>query len=166
MLGMLVLVIAVLGTMGSITSSAILGEATMETSQAYRAAENLIERLVGMPLSQVFQRYNDDPTDDLSGVGLDPGANFAVVGLDPLDGDADGFPGRVFLPAAAASPGDLREDLVDADLGMPRDLNADGVIDTANHSDDYLILPVRIRVEWKGRGGPRFVEMETVLGAR
>lgn len=54
MLGMLVLVIAVLGTMGSITSSAILGEATMETSQAYRAAENLIERLVGMPLSQVF----------------------------------------------------------------------------------------------------------------
>ncbi len=163
---MVVLVVAVLGTLGSITSSAIMGEATMETSQTYRAAQSLIERLAGMPLDQVFYRYNADTTDDPAGVGLDPGANFAVVGLDPLEGDADGFPGKVFLPESAGAPGVLREDLVDADLGMPRDLNADGVIDAADHSSDYLILPVRVRVEWYGIGGPRFVEMETVLGAR
>lgn len=166
MLGMLVLVVAVLGTLGAITSSAIMGEATMETSQAYRAAQSLIERLAGMPLDQVFFSYNADTADDLAGVGLDPGANFAVVGLDPLQGDADGFPGQVILPASAGAPGVLREDLVDADLGLPRDLNADGVVDAADHSGDYVILPVRVRVEWNGTGGPRFVEMETVLGAR
>jgi hypothetical protein len=58
---------------------------------------------------------------------------------------------------------ELREDVVDAGLGMPRDLNLDGVIDALDHSGDYRILPVRVLVEWTGMSGNRTHRLETVL---
>ena len=58
----------------------------------------------------------------------------------------------------------LREDVVDERTGMPRDLNGNNVIDTANHSSDYLILPVRVKIEWKGSSGARRFEIDTQLG--
>lgn len=50
---------------------------------------------------------------------------------------------------------ELREDTVDPNLGMPRDLNGDGVIDGLNHASDYVILPVRIEVKWSESGADR-----------
>ena len=43
------------------------------------------------------------------------------------------------------------------------DLNADGVIDGDDRSDDFVILPVRIRVRWRGVTGLRFYDVCTVL---
>jgi hypothetical protein len=60
--------------------------------------------------------------------------------------------------------GRLCEYVTDMGLGMPRDLNGDGAVDTADHSLDYVILPVRVRVTWQGVGGARTVETSTVLG--
>ena len=51
----------------------------------------------------------------------------------------------------------------DAQLGMPRDLNGDGAIDSENHAKDYLLLPVCIRIEWRGLTGDREYELHTVL---
>jgi hypothetical protein len=60
----------------------------------------------------------------------------------------------------------LREDVVDAALGMPRDLSGDGVVDGLNHAGDYSILPVRVRVEWSGARGDETFELETILCRR
>ena len=57
----------------------------------------------------------------------------------------------------------LREDIKDASLGMPRDLNGDGVIDSENHAGDYVLLPVKVRIDWKGITGERSFEVCTVL---
>jgi len=57
----------------------------------------------------------------------------------------------------------LREDVVDNALGMPRDLNGDGVVDTNDHSLDYRLLPVRIRFDWTGKGGRSTLEIKTLL---
>jgi hypothetical protein len=46
---------------------------------------------------------------------------------------------------------------------MPRDLNGDGVIDALNHADDYLILPVTLRLEWRGAAGNARQDYHTVL---
>jgi len=58
---------------------------------------------------------------------------------------------------------ELREDYVDEELGMPRDLNGDSIIDAEDHKEDYILLPMVIRVEWAGRHGPRTYEIHTML---
>jgi hypothetical protein len=60
-------------------------------------------------------------------------------------------------------PEQLREDVVDAGLGMPRDLDGDGVIDGADHEANYTLLPIRVRVQWRGVSGVRTFDLETVL---
>ncbi len=166
LLASLVLVIAILGTMSSITSSAVLGDASLETTVAYKAAQQQMERLKATAFANVFTEFNGDPTDDVGGNGTAPGANFAVAGLDPQRDDAAGMVGVILLPVSDAQPGRLIETFVDDQMGMPRDLNVDGVVDAADHSADYFILPVRVRIEWRGLSGNRTIELNTILSGR
>jgi hypothetical protein len=57
----------------------------------------------------------------------------------------------------------LREDFVDANLGMPRDLNGDSIVDNKDHSEDYILLPVHIRIEWQGSNGRRWLDVYSML---
>jgi hypothetical protein len=63
----------------------------------------------------------------------------------------------------------LREDVVDARLGMPegepRDLNLNGEFDD-DVTNDYVLLPVRLILEWVGAGGERSYELDLVLVQR
>ena len=47
--------------------------------------------------------------------------------------------------------GALREDVFMPELGLPMDLNGDGVIDAQNHALDYKVLPVTIQLRWARR---------------
>ena len=80
----------------------------------------------------------------------------------PLTHDPDGMAGRIVMPALVGVPGELREDLNDADLGLPRDLSGDGIWDADDHSVDYQLLPVRVLIEWKSKSGNRLVELNDV----
>ncbi|MFI5402085.1 MAG: hypothetical protein ACHQ1G_04040 [Planctomycetota bacterium] len=87
--------------------------------------------------------------------------SFAVPGLKPRSGDADGTIGELIFPVAQGAEGlELREDVA------KRDLNGDGVIDTEDHSNDYVILPVTVKVEWKGTRGTRQIELHSLLVRR
>lgn len=121
-----------------------------EKALASDAARNLLEEMRALPLSELYSRYNHDPADDPGGAGKAPGAYFKVDGLVPLPADADGFVGEVILPNTGTT---LREDTTNATLGFPRDLNGDNIIDNKNHAADYIILPVGIKLEWKGKAG-------------
>jgi hypothetical protein len=57
----------------------------------------------------------------------------------------------------------LREDLVDGTLGMPRDLNGDNKIDDKDHALDYFVLPVRVEIEWQSKTGVRRFSVVTQL---
>ena len=46
---------------------------------------------------------------------------------------------------------------------MPRDLNADLMIDDQDHARDYVVLPVTVRVAWQGKAGRRSFEMSTMF---
>ena len=54
-------------------------------------------------------------------------------------------------------------DLVDPALGMPSDLNGDGVISAGTLGGGYLMLPVRVRVTWRGVGGSRELQLVSLL---
>ena len=93
-------------------------------------------------------------------MGTAPGSNFAVVGLSAWDDDADVLAGEVILPSGLAV---LREDTENPVLSMPRDLNADLMIDDQDHARDYVVLPVTVRVAWQGKAGRRSFEMSTMF---
>ncbi len=131
-------------------STARLNEANREKTVAQNAAKAMVESMRNEEFAEIFRRFNDDPVDDPEGSGTAPGANFTIAGLQAIDGDADGRPGRIDFPTTS---GQLREDFNDPLLQMPRDLNGDAAVDSNDHSADYRILPVTVTVEWKSIGG-------------
>lgn len=164
----LLLLVAVSGLAGSVLAVVELGRANDEAALADAAARDTAEELANVPFAQIFARFNAEPADDPDGIGTAPGAAFDVRGLTPRAGDADGRVGRIVFPVDPADPGILREDVVDEDLGMPRDLNGDAgfssaVFDALDHSGDYRLLPVTVRVEWTGVSGDQFLEIHQLL---
>ena len=137
-----------------------LNSTNRETMLAFEAAQSVVESLKVVEFGEVFARYNATAADDPA-AGTSPGNGFAVEGLALQEGDADGFAGAVEFPGNGV---ELREDDFDEPLGMPRDLDGDGPpFDALNHALDSQILPVRVVVAWRGKNGPRTLELVTVL---
>ena len=157
-----VMLMVMLGFMRVLLSTSLATKTNHEATQAKQCARQMMEVLASDSFSTVFVRYNNDRGDDPVGFNS-PGVGFAIPGLTPVDGDADGLPGQVIFPTLAAAPGVLREDLEIPALGLPMDLNADGFVDDLDHSTDYAFLPVQIRIEWDGASGPGILEFETLI---
>lgn len=161
-------------------------EVNRQSALAADAARSVLERMRNEDFWEVFPRYNQDQEDDPDGVGSAPGHRFAVEGLDPAPDSPDGLHGEVILPAFLDVPAvgvgglggikiggggvvglepdwQIREDIELSELGLPRDLNGDSIVDDLDHSGDYLVLPILIRVEWAGRSGKRTFEIHTIL---
>lgn len=169
MVAITVLVGALLGFSQAILSSATSARSGHQVMIATEAARDMLERIQtrdedSFEFDELFAAFNSDPTDDPDGPGTAPGADFAVPGLDAAVGDLDGFPGKIIFPTMGGAPGVLREDFSDAAWGMPRDLSGDGVYDEADHSGDYGLLPVLVRIEWRGGTALDRVELRTLLG--
>jgi len=155
------LLIVLLGFSRMILSARMASRTSHEATLAKEAARAMLETLRGERLDQVYFRYNGNANDDPGLAGSAPGAGFAVPGLDAPPGDADGLPGLILFPEMG---GQLREDLVLPQLfGSIDDLDGDGNTDSANHADDYHILPVVVRVEWRSSGGTGRIEFRSVL---
>lgn len=156
--------LAMQGIIGILTSSTRASRSNFETAMAKEGARAMLEVIQSQSFDEVFALYNTSGLDDPGGVGTAPGANFAVADLNVLDGDADGMVGEIIFPTLTVAGVDqLREDDDEVRLGMPRDLNGDGLIDALDHSGDYWILPVLVRVSWRSQSGPARVEFKTVL---
>lgn len=166
LIAVVVLTVAVTGFSSSVLSSLVLNRMNRETDIAQQAARRIMEEIQGEEFDEVFACFNAQ-AGDYGGAGVETGAGFVVDGLDVQDGDADGMVGRVEFPTVDVAGGEeLREDVVDAGLGMPRDLDGANGVDGFDHADDYELLPVRVVVEWNGVRGPRQITLETVLWAR
>ena len=153
----------------SMTSSMALADTNRETALAADAAREMIETLQGYEeFSEVYKLYNADPEDDpgpLPGTlapGTAPGSAFSVWGLDPQRDDPDGMVGEIRFPMDET--GVMHENIQDPSLGMPRDMNGDGIVeDLVDRSEDYTLLPVQVQVRWASRTGPRGLTVETFL---
>jgi type II secretory pathway pseudopilin PulG len=142
-----VLAIAITSLLSLIVSSITLSRVNHETAIAHEAARRIVERIQGTDFADVLTTWTANP-------------GFDVRGLTPQDADADGLVGQVSFPMVA---GELREDVVDVGLGMPRDLDGDGAVDADDHSGDHVVLPVRVRLSWQGVSGDRSVDLATIL---
>jgi type II secretory pathway pseudopilin PulG len=163
-IGMVILLVALLIFSSSVSGVAKQRAVNRETSLAITAARNMLETLRSEDFTQVYVRYNPDPSDDPGGAGSAPGNHFVVAGLNDAPDTVGGFDGEVVFPSLeVAGDWQLREDLDLRALGLPRDLSGDSVIDDQDHSASYFILPVQIRVRWKGPNGTREYDMTTQI---
>lgn len=152
-----ILATAILAILSVAAHSIKLDEVNRETALATDAARIRYEQLRALPLMHVLATYNEDPADDPEGEYTAIGPK-AVVSRDEAGMD---FRSVVELPLT--KDGELREDAERPEMGLPRDLNGDGLIDGEDHRDDYVILPVAVRVTWTGTSGPREVLLAGVL---
>lgn len=161
MIALVVFTIAIGGISSSLASTSALSRATEERGIALDAALSTMEALRAEVPGEVYVRYNETVLDDLDGIS--PGRFFAVPDLVLRPGDPDGFAGEIIFPGDGTQL--IEDGIVDDDeLGMPRDLNGDGAMDAIDHSTDYTILPVRIRVEWSGVRGFQVIELVSQVG--
>lgn len=161
---MSVLLFTLIAMAQSLAASMKLTGVNRETALATDGVRDVVESIQGVEeFSTVFALYNANPADDPGLAGSAPGSGFAVEGLEAVAGDLDGLVGEIVLPTLGAQ---LREDLADPALGMPRDLNGDGLVDMLDHAGDYRILPVLLRLRWKGRGCERSMEIRTLVADR
>ena len=164
---MSILLIAFLGMSQAIGSSMAMTEVNRESALATDGARGMVEILQGVEdFSTVFALYNADPNDDPGPPGSAPGAAFTVAGLAPVPGD--GLVGEILFPTLVGMGGglELRETHPDADLWPQRDLNGDGDVDLLDHSGDYRLLPVVLRLRWTASTGERSSEIRTLLADR
>lgn len=155
--------LAVLGFSQLMVGAVRTADQAEEATVAREAARAMLDQMRAAQFSTAFAEFNASAEDDPSGFETGFGSGFDVDGLVPVDGDADGMVGEILFPTVDGAPQRLREDVKDAALAMPRDLNGDDVVDDADHSGDYEILPVVIRVRWRGVAGDSVVEFHTIL---
>ncbi len=164
-ISLLILVLAMGALLGTVFSALRLSQTTEDTAAANQATRGIVESLATVPFEQVFAAFNADPDDD-----PDPGRDYRASVRVPAHFDANEgevAAASIDFPVIEGLNGlELREDLVDPALGMPCDLNGDGEIDGLDHSGDYRILPVSVRLEWHGPGGRQRFSFSTVLGPR
>ena len=160
-MGATILAVGVCGLAATLVYSMTLAQTNRESSEARVAAKQILERVRAVPVDEIFAAFNATSEDDGSTTGGAPGSTFKLTRTTE-DGATATYTAQVEFPTGD-DPGSLREDVQDALLGMPRDLNGDGVIDAENHATDYLLLPIRIRVFWRGKAGARTFELCTVL---
>lgn len=162
---MTILLSALLIFSSTISGMAKQRNVNRETGLAVAAARNLLETLRSEDFARVFALYNSDPADDPNGPGTAPGNRFAVAGLDEAPDSPDGLECEIIFPTFddPVLGLQLREDVDMRALGMPRDLSGDNRIDDQDHSDVYFILPVQIRLRWKGATGVRQYEIASQL---
>jgi type II secretory pathway pseudopilin PulG len=142
------LLVVLLGFTRMLLSSSIAASTTHEATLAKEAARAKIEELRAADFSTLFAVYGAAP-------------DFAISGLDAMLGDADGQPGEILFPVQA---GMLSETLALPEFGLPADLNGDGDAEDADVTADYRVLPVVVRVEWRGSGCAGRVEFRTLMG--
>ena len=162
MLATAVLTVGMGAAIVALVTAMAQAKAAREQSLALQGAEDVVESLLSLPAQEVFFRYNATVVDDPA-TGASPGDTFTVPGLSTWAGEA--AHGRVLFPGDNVT---LREDVVDAALGMPRDLTLDDPpdIDVFDHANDYRLLPTLVRVRWRGALGERELALPITLVRR
>ena len=141
---MALLTVGLLGLLQVTTTTFLVNDINREESLALEAARLKITEMQTVAFDSVFATYNATAN-----------RTFTVSSL------SNGL-GTIVFPKNGTT--DLREDDGTKDLGLPHDLNGDGVIDANSHSLDYENLPFKIQISWTSLTGQRSLSFPTMLG--
>ena len=186
-LSMAVFSIAALGFLSVAGTSKGLQQENLAAKKATAVSREVLEQMRATDFRDVFATYNADPSDDPDGPGSATGTEFVIDnaikkeygGISKLSGkygnELSGVVATtrpitclVVFPTAIGLGGlpEVRENLNMPLLGLPADLNGDGVVDAANHAFDCLYLPVAVQTTWTDGTGQHCLVIHTVLSSK
>jgi prepilin-type N-terminal cleavage/methylation domain-containing protein len=155
MLAAVIMAGAVLGLAALIPTVALQTEVAHESNLAMAATHQITEAIrqyADDGWLYVWRAYNADPSDDPNGSGTAAGNAFAVAGLT----------GPYSMTQVGTVTFHLDETATNARVGLPKDLDGDGLATTMDVSATYALLPFTVSVDWKGRNGTiRHVEVSS-----
>ncbi len=136
MLALSVLSISLLGFGAFFVLNARSADDVTENALVIQSFRELAERIRGGPFRDIAATYQGFPVTipKINATGT------VTVFLNETDSSADA-----------------------AMLGLPRDLDGDGLATNVNILADYLLLPVKIEFSWTGAQGPRQESMYFLL---
>ena len=140
-----ILAVALLTLWGTMISGARTITAAQERKLALTTAQGKLEELKSRSLDQLIAIY---------GPGGSEGDTFLVPCIDD---DADQALGQIIFYT------DEADTEHGAALGFPMDLNGDGDALDRDVSSGFNLLPMRIRVTWKGALGTQFIDVTSLL---
>ena len=140
---------AILGLIASITSAGDLQRTTQENTLARAAIQQQVEEILQTAARDVIASWGP----------LSPASTFDVRGMTCVPGDPIGQVGSIQLFT--------NETLDRPDLGLPRDLNADGDMDDVDITTaKFYACPVLVTVRWMGTTGDRTMSIPTMWARR
>ena len=152
-LAMTVLLIAMLAATASTLRMHSLRRVNRERALAHNAVRSATERLQSLSSRAVGEPAGWTPT-ILAAVanGGEISSTFETRELRARDGAAS-------MGTIQVVTDETQTDLeLGAQLGMPRDLDGDGLATHTDVSGDALLLPVVVRARWQGAGGDAQVQ--------
>lgn len=149
MIGGAVLALGILSHASLTVTNLSQGSFNQTRRAALAAAEDKLEEVRAHAFTDIFSHYSASGN-----------AAFDVAGLEPAADDPDGRVGAILFPTIA---GVLREDVRDARMGMPYDLDNDGVIDALPKDTTYARIPVLIELRWRSTGGDQVLRLAAVV---
>jgi prepilin-type N-terminal cleavage/methylation domain-containing protein len=161
-----IIAIVLTGLLGTMILSYRQSLLAADLSIAADAARRQAEVMASQRFRDIFFLYNATDEDDPNGRGTGFGSGFEVQGLDPRAADGDGRVGRVVFPTRQGFPRNLVETAVIPELGMPRDLDGSGAIEGSNKEASYVLLPVTLKLEWRGVYGDASYTLHVLLADR
>jgi type II secretory pathway pseudopilin PulG len=150
MVGIAVLMIGLL----AMTSTSVVVHSLGESDKSRRLATNALRAVIEEVNALSYASTQSElgwaaVMTDAYGTDGQPGATFAVRGLDPWPGLAQ--VGSVWI----VTDEQLTDRQLGAELGMPRDLDGDGLASSTDVSGSATVLPVVVRLRWTGEAGDR-----------
>ena len=140
-----------LGSLAALSSASLatieLEEQNWEQSLARQGLRAIVHELQAADPATVFQSFNATDSDDPAGA---VGNAFDVEGLQALPGTSVGL---IEFPTAVGAPGRLTETEVLDLFGTTMDMNMDGDTTDSDVTGSWRILPVRLRLTWRGSAG-------------
>jgi type II secretory pathway pseudopilin PulG len=158
-----VLSILVMGLL-AMTSTSVTVNALREADRERRLASSALDSIIEDIKRTAATQVGSDPSWSENFIkayspGGNPGPEYPVHGLEPQDGEAS------IVTITVTRDETLTDAEIGANLGMPRDLDNDGLVSNTDVNGTATILPVIVRLRWAGASGNReLVQSFFVLG--
>lgn len=138
----------------AITSTSLVVHSLDESDRSRRLAVNALQGKIEEVNARSNSVLDADAGWSTELLGLyDPnqtgGTTFNVNGLDPWEGDVT--VGSLWVVTDET----ITDTELGVEMGMPRDLDGDGVVGNKDVSTNATLLPVIVRMRWSGEAGER-----------
>lgn len=147
--------VVVIGLM-AMTSTSLVVHSLEESDKARRLAGDALQAVIEEVHAVSTAAVEDEDgwaatLLESYGAGGDPGTTFPVPDLTPWEGEAEVGSIQVVTDET------LGDRELGAPIGMPRDLNGDGLVTDNDVSGNANLLPAVVRLRWTGESGDREV---------